>query len=152
MGQESGPLLEMHGISKRFPGVVALNEVDFDLRPGEVHALIGENGAGKSTLIKIIAGVYQRDAGTMRVNGKEVDFKEPSEAIRERIKVVYQELELVPNLSISENVFLGGYPRTRLGSIDWRTLHTQTARLLNDLGLDVDPRTEIKDLRVSEQQ
>jgi ABC-type sugar transport system ATPase subunit len=90
------PILEMRGIRKVFPGVVALSGVDFDLFPGEVHALVGENGAGKSTLIKIISGLYQRDGGTIKVNGNEVDFKSPADAIAERIKVVYQELDLVP--------------------------------------------------------
>src|SRR5918997_3703133 len=86
----SQPILEMQGIRKVFPGVVALDDVDFDVLPGEVHALVGENGAGKSTLIKIIAGLYRRDQGTMRVNGEEVDFKNPVESIARRIKVVYQ--------------------------------------------------------------
>ena len=109
----------MHGIRKVFPGVVALDNVDFDLIPGEVHALVGENGAGKSTLIKIISGVYQRDGGTMQVDGKQVDFSSPADAIGERIKVVYQELDLVPTLSVAENVFLGSYPKRRFGQVDW---------------------------------
>ncbi len=116
------PLLEMRGIRKAFPGVVALDEVDFDLLPGEVHALIGENGAGKSTMIKIIAGLYRRDSGQLLVGGDEVDFRGPADSIARHIKVVYQELDLVPGLSVAENVFLGAYPKTqrrtrRLGSI-----------------------------------
>jgi ribose transport system ATP-binding protein len=152
MAQQSAPFLELRGVSKGFPGVIALEDVDFELRLGEVHALIGENGAGKSTLIKIIAGVYRRDAGSMHIDGKEVDFRDPSEAIAQRIKVVYQELELIPNLSIAENVFLGEYPKTAFGSVDWHTLHEQTATLLADLGLEIDPGTLIKELRVPEQQ
>src|ERR671914_1947125 len=89
----SRPVLEMQGIRKVFPGVVALDDVDFDARPGEVHALLGENGAGKSTLIKIIAGVYRQDGGTMRVGGEEVEFRNPADALAQRIKVVYQELD-----------------------------------------------------------
>src|SRR3954447_21137591 len=94
----TAPMLEMQGIRKIFPGVVALDDVDFDVRPGEVHALLGENGAGKSTLIKIIAGVYRRDGGTMRVGGEEVDFRNPADSLAQRIKVVYQELDLVDGL------------------------------------------------------
>jgi ribose transport system ATP-binding protein len=146
------PILEMRGIRKVFPGVVALSNVDFDLLPGEVHALVGENGAGKSTLIKIISGLYQRDDGTIRVNDKEVDFKSPADAIAERIKVVYQELDLVPTLSVAENVFLGSYPRGRYGSVDWRALRRQTTQLLASLGLDIDPQTPVGQLRVAEQQ
>src|SRR5687768_17275374 len=95
------PVLELRGIRKAFPGVVALDEVDFDVRAGEVHALVGENGAGKSTLIKIVAGLYRRDQGAMLINGQEVDFKSPADAIGRRIKVVYQELDLVPGLSVA---------------------------------------------------
>src|ERR671917_2784633 len=125
----SQPILEMRGIRKVFPGVVALDDVDFDVRAGEVHALVGENGAGKSTLIKIIAGLYRRDQGTMRVNGEEVDFKNPADSIDRRIKVVYQELDLVPGLSVAENVFLGGFPRIGSGLIDWAALHGRTREL-----------------------
>ena len=124
----------MRGIRKVFPGVVALSNVDFDLRPGEVHALVGENGAGKSTLIKIISGVYQRDGGTIQVNGKEVDFRSPADAIAERIKVVYQELDLVPTLSVAENVFLGNYPHGRYGTSTGAALRTDS-KLLTGLGM-----------------
>ena len=146
------PILEMRGIRKVFPGVVALSNVDFDLLPGEVHALVGENGAGKSTLIKIISGLYQRDGGTIKVNGKEVDFKSPADAIAEHIKVVYQELDLVPTLSVAENVFLGNYPHGRYGNVDWRSLYEQTSKLLTGLGMDIDPQTPLGQLRVAEQQ
>jgi ABC-type sugar transport system ATPase subunit len=152
MNMDQTPLLEMRGIRKVFPGVVALNNVDFDLYPGEVHALVGENGAGKSTLIKIISGLYLRDAGTMLVEGALADFRSPADAIARRIKVVYQELDLVPTLSVAENVYLGSYPRMRYGNVDWRTLYAQTAELLHGLGLDVDPRTPVGQLRVAEQQ
>ena len=146
------PILEMRGIRKVFPGVVALNNVDFDLIPGEVHALVGENGAGKSTLIKIISGLYLRDAGTIKVNGKQVDFRSPADAIGERIKVVYQELDLVGTLSVAENVFLGSYPKRRFGQVDWNDLYAQTDKLLAGFGLDIDPRTPVGQLRVAEQQ
>ena len=146
------PFLEMHGIRKVFPGVVALDDVNFDVRAGEVHALLGENGAGKSTLIKIIAGVYQRDGGTMRVAGEEVNFRDPADALARGIKVVYQELDLVPELSVAENVFLGGYPRTPRGFVDFPALRARTRELLAELGLDIDPELPVGELRVAEQQ
>src|SRR5919107_4650128 len=137
--QATVPVLEMQGIRKVFPGVVALDDVDFDVRPGEVHALLGENGAGKSTLIKIIAGVYRRDGGTMLVAGEEVDFRSPADALERRIKVVYQELDLVDGLSVAENVFLGGYPKTAGAFVDFAALETRTRDLLAELGLAIDP-------------
>ena len=152
MIEASQPVLEMHGIRKVCPGVIALDEVDFDVRPGEVHALLGENGAGKSTLIKIIAGVYRRDAGAMLVAGQEVDFRSPADALAQRIKVVYQELDLVDGLSVAENVFLGGYPRTARGFVDFSALKSRTRALLADLGLEIDPDLPVGELRVAEQQ
>src|SRR5918999_3367995 len=149
IAQEHGqgaPVLELRGIRKVFPGVVALDEVDFDLRAGEVHALVGENGAGKSTLIKIVAGLYRRDQGTMRVDGEEVDFKGPADAIARRIKVVYQELDLVPGLSVAENVFLGHYPRTKRGLVDFAAMRERTSGLLAQLGLRLDPETPVGEL------
>jgi len=146
------PLLEMRNIRKVFPGVVALDNVDFDLYPGEVHALVGENGAGKSTLIKIISGLYRRDAGTMSIDGEPVNFRSPADSIARGIKVVYQELDLIPGLSVAENVFLGNLPRTRWGAVDWRRLYAETEALLRGFNLEIDPRTLVRDLRVSEQQ
>ena len=146
------PLLEMRGIRKVFPGVIALDNVDFDLLPGEVHALVGENGAGKSTLIKIISGVYQRDGGTMLMDGQPVSFRSPADSIAAGIKVVYQELDLVPDLSVAENIFLDKLPHKRSGLIDWNKLYGETFKLLAGLGLTTDPATKVGDLRVSEQQ
>ncbi|NJL95124.1 MAG: sugar ABC transporter ATP-binding protein [Anaerolineae bacterium] len=146
------PLLEAQKITKQFPGTLALNQVDFSLEAGEVHALIGENGAGKSTLIKILAGLYQPDSGTLCINGQSVTFQAPADSLRQGIKVVYQELDLAPNLSVAENVFLGATPRTRLGTVDWRALYNRTRELLTELGLEIDPRTTIDQLRVAEQQ
>ena len=148
----AAPLLELRGIRKEFPGVVALDSVDFTLLPGEVHALIGENGAGKSTMIKIISGLYRADRGSMLVDGQVVDFRGPGDAIARRIKVVYQELDLVPALSVAENVYLGAYPKKGLGRIDWSALHANTAELLRELGLTIDPDTPVGELRVAEQQ
>src|SRR5215211_9087559 len=146
------PVLEMRGIRKIFPGVVALDDVDFDAYAGEVHALLGENGAGKSTLIKIIAGVYRQEGGTMRVGGEEVEFRNPADALAQRIKVVYQELDLVDGLSVAENVFLGGYPKTARGFVDFAALKTRTCELLAELGLEIDPDLPLGELRVAEQQ
>lgn len=146
------PALEMRGIRKVFPGVVALDDVDYDLMPGEVHALVGENGAGKSTMIKIISGLYRRDGGTMFVNGEEIEFKTPADSIARAIKVVYQELDLVPGLSVAENVFLGHMPKTGSGLIDWPGLRQRTRELLAELGLRIDPDMPVGELRVAEQQ
>jgi ribose transport system ATP-binding protein len=146
------PLLEMRGIRKVFPGVIALDNVDFDLLPGEVHALVGENGAGKSTLIKIISGVYQRDGGTMLLDGQPVSFKSPADSIAAGIKVVYQELDLVPDMTVAENIFLEKLPHKRAGLIDWNRLYADSSKLLLSLGLTTDPVTKVADLRVSEQQ
>ena len=126
--------------------------MDFSLNAGEVHALIGENGAGKSTLIKIIAGLYQQDAGTIEVEGKAVEFHSPADSLEHRIKVVYQELDLVPDLSIAENVFLGNLPKKALRAVDWQALYSRTSELLLDLGLDIDPEVPISALTVAQQQ
>ena len=146
------PLLNLKQISKAFPGTQALAGVNFDLMPGEVHALIGENGAGKSTLIKIIAGIYQPDSGEIAINGQPVDFRSPSDSLEHRIKVVYQELDLVDDLSIAENVFLGNLPKKAFGMINWDELHAKTTQLLQDLGLNIDPTVPISTLTVAEQQ
>ncbi len=146
------PLLQLTAISKEFPGTQALAGVDFNLYPGEVHALIGENGAGKSTLIKIIAGLYQPDGGTIEVEGAAVRFHSPADSLAHRIKVVYQELDLVPDLSIAENVFLGNLPKGRLGTVDWQTLYNRSSEVLMDLGLDIDPQIPISALTVAQQQ
>ncbi len=148
----AGSVLEMHGIRKIFPGVVALDDVDFEVRPGEVHALLGENGAGKSTLIKIIAGLYRQDGGEMRVGGDLVEFRGPADSLDRGIKVVYQELDLVPGLGVAENVFLGHYPRTPRGLVDFAEMRTRTQALLAELGLTIDVDLPVGELRVAEQQ
>ena len=100
-------LVNMVGIDKSFPGVHALSNCRFDLKAGEVHALVGENGAGKSTLMKILAGVYQKDAGQILVRGREVDFQNPREALHSGIAMIHQELNLVPHLSVAQNIYMG---------------------------------------------
>src|SRR2546422_5366788 len=116
---EAAPLLLMRGVSRMFPGVKALDGVDFTVRRGEIHALMGENGAGKSTLIKALTGVYPRDAGTIRFDGVEIDPRTPKAAEALGISTLYQEINLIPHLSVAENICLGRQP-TRFGMIRWR--------------------------------
>ncbi|TPI69486.1 sugar ABC transporter ATP-binding protein [Mesorhizobium sp. B3-1-3] len=144
--------LEMRGIGKRFPGVVALDNVDFTLEAGKIHALMGENGAGKSTLIKIMAGVYGKDAGTVRMRGREVDIKSPRDSLKEGIKVVFQEIALISEFTVAENIFLEGYPTGRAGSIDWKKIRADSAALFNRIGFNVDPAARTGSLPVSQQQ
>ena len=146
------PALEMRGIGKRFPGVVALDDVDLTLRPGKVHAIMGENGAGKSTLIKILAGVYGKDCGTIRIAGREAELASPRDALRQGIKVVFQEISLISGFAVAENVFLESYPLSRGGSIDWRRIRAETRALFERIGFDVDPMARTGDLPVSQQQ
>jgi galactofuranose transport system ATP-binding protein len=132
------PVVEMRDISISFPGVKALQNVAFRLFPGEVHALMGENGAGKSTLIKALTGVYAIDSGTISVKGNDVLFSGPAQAQQAGIATVYQEVNLVTNLTVAENIMLGREPR-RLGLIDWRRMRKHTATVLKGLNLDIDP-------------
>ena len=125
----SPPLLEMRGISRRFPGVLALDHVDFDLRAGEVHALVGENGAGKSTLINILAGVYQPSGGILELQGRPVILPDPVSAQRAGINVIFQEFNLLPHLSVAENIFLNREP-TRGLRIDWPALYRRTTEVI----------------------
>ncbi len=132
----AAPLLEVRGIEKTFPGVRALSAVSFDVRAGEVHALLGENGAGKSTLIKIVSGVYQPDLGSILVNGAQVHFSTPDDARRAGVATIYQELLLFPELSVAENIFLGHAPLAGAGRIDWRAMRAEAERLLDSLEID----------------
>lgn len=152
MSEDRVPLLRMEGISKSFPGVQALDQVDFEVYAGEVHALVGENGAGKSTLIKILSGAYAADAGRILFRGKEVEFHSPRDAIDAGIATINQELMLIPQLSVGENVFLGRLPRRELGRVDWAQVRERTRELFALLGLDVDPDALVGDLSVAEQQ
>ncbi|MGB4412549.1 MAG: sugar ABC transporter ATP-binding protein [Atribacterales bacterium] len=131
-------ILEMKGIVKKFPGVLALNGVDFDLEKGEVHALLGQNGAGKSTLIKILMGVYKKDDGTILYDGDEISFTAPQEAQENGIRAIYQEIGLVPNLNVAENIFLGHEPKNRFGKINFKLMHEKTAEILGSLNISLD--------------
>ncbi len=144
-------ILELKGIGKRFPGVVALDGVDFDLRAGEVHALMGENGAGKSTLIKTMTGVYEPTAGHILVEGNPISFRSPDEAVRHGVSTVYQEVNLVPNLSVMENILLGREPKGPFG-IKWRGVKERAEKAVRRLGLDVDVRTPLGSLSIAVQQ
>lgn len=151
--QEKGIVLSK--VSKSFSGVRALNKVDFDLNPGEIHVLLGENGAGKSTMIKIISGAISPDAGEIRIDGRAVHFSGPAEANQYGIATIYQELSLIPYLSAAENIFLGRQPlrRDRLQLfVDWKKMNEQARLLLSELSLDIDPRIKAGKLSVAEQQ
>jgi len=148
----AGPVLELQGIGKSFPGVQALKGVRFDMRAGEVHALLGENGAGKSTLIKIIAGVHRPDQGSIRIDGREVAFASPLEAQRAGIATIYQELLLFPELTVAENIFMGHAPRHRFG-IDWTKMRAQARALLSSLDIhDLDVNETVGTLSVGNRQ
>jgi ribose transport system ATP-binding protein len=142
----------MRGIRKTFPGVIALDGVDLTLEPGVVHMLLGENGAGKSTLMKVLSGAYRRDAGEIRVNGRAVEINDPRDALALGIRVIYQELNLVEQLSVAENIFLGAMPTKAGGFVDWTALNGAASRLLSDLGLSIDPRTRVSRLGLAHRQ
>lgn len=147
------PFISMSGMSKSFVGVKVLKDVSFDVRPGEVHALLGENGAGKSTLIKMMSGLYTPDAGTITVGGAPVKFASTRDASAAGIATVYQELLLFPELSVAENVFLGHYPRTSLNIIDWPQVRARTRALLDQLETyDLDVDTKVQTLSVAQRQ
>ncbi|MEM9281749.1 MAG: sugar ABC transporter ATP-binding protein [Verrucomicrobiota bacterium] len=144
-------LLEVSGISKSFPGVRALHEVDLQVDEGEVVALLGENGAGKSTLMKILAGVQPADSGEMKLRGKVVAIRSVQEGLEQGIALIHQELNLATNLSVAANLFLGREPR-RLGVIDERALATRSLQFLDRVGLQVDPSTLVGELTIGKQQ
>jgi ribose transport system ATP-binding protein len=142
----------MHDISKEFPGVRALDAVSLDVRAGEVHALLGENGAGKSTLCNVLCGALGDYDGTIEVDGRPADIHTPRDAQRLGIGMIHQELNLVPDMSIADNIFLGREPRTPRGTIDRRRMRTRSRELLAELGLALDPRRLIRACRIAEQQ
>jgi ribose transport system ATP-binding protein len=150
-GTTSHPTLAARAITKRFPGVTALQDVSLDVSAGSVHAIVGENGAGKSTLMNILAGVYRADAGEIHLDGQPVDFPSPRAAERAGVVLIHQELNLVPALSVAENIFLGREP-ARAGFVARRRMEQAAARLLDRLGHHLDPRRIVDTLRVSDQQ
>lgn len=145
-------ILKLENIVKTFPGVKALDGVKLDVYAGEVHALCGENGAGKSTLMKIIAGAQEYTSGNMYVNGQDVVFHSTKEAEKKGIAMIYQEFNMIPELSIAENIYLGRLPKKKSGLIDWKKLYQDADRVLERLGLKVDCKTKVKELSVAKSQ
>lgn len=149
---EQRPILEMRGITKCFPGVKALDAVDFTLNCRKLTAVLGENGAGKSTLMRIIAGALQPDHGSYLYNGKEADFRTPKQALEAGIAMIYQELNLVQELSVAENIFLGREPLNRFGLVDYRKMNAAGKSLLQRLDVKIPPSAILNTLRVGQQQ
>ena len=145
-------VLHLESIVKTFPGVKALDGVQLDVYRGEVHALCGENGAGKSTLMKIIAGAQGYTSGHMYVNGQEVVFHSTKEAERQGIAMIYQEFNMVPDMSVAENMYLGRLPKTSYGAVDWKKLYQDAQEVLDRLGLKFDCKMKVRNLSVAESQ
>ena len=145
-------ILELKEISKRFGNVEVLHAVSLTLKPGEVHALLGENGAGKSTLIKVITGIHQPDGGEIYLNDQRVHFENALQSRQAGIAAIYQELSLCPDLNVAENIFLGRQPTTAGGRIDWRKLYSEAERLLASLGVHLDLRTKTRNLSIAQMQ
>ncbi len=144
-------LVEMVGIRKSYYGFEVLHGVDFSLREGTVHALMGENGAGKSTLVKVIAGVHRCDSGSIKIDDKTVDIDSPSKARMLGVAMIHQELSAVSEMSVAENIFLGREP-VHMGIINYKQLYKNTSELLGELGISINPKTKMKNLRVADQQ
>lgn len=144
-------ILEVKGLTRRFPGVLALNQVDFDVCAGEVHALVGENGAGKSTLINILAGVLHPSGGEVFMDGDQITFHSPVDAQHAGISVIFQEFNLIPHLSVAENIFINREP-TRKGVIDRKVMNQRSIEALERLEIDIDPRLPVSSLSVAQQQ
>ncbi len=151
MVQEHVPLLEMRGITKTFPGVKALNNVNLTVEAGKVLALVGENGAGKSTLMKILSGIYKRDAGEIRIEGNPVEIDGPLSSRALGISIIYQELSVLNNMDIAENIFVGREMRKN-GLVDHRRQHAEAQKLLEHVGLEMDTHTKVKTLSTAQKQ
>ncbi len=151
-GTAPAPFLEMRGISKAFPGVQALDKVDFAVAAGEVHCLIGANGAGKSTLMKILAGVYAADSGEILLGGKPLRAASPSDSLKAGVAVIYQELSLVEHLTVAENIFLGQYPKLMPGVVDWLGMAKKAKVILDGLGVRIAPGAEVSSLSMGHKQ
>ncbi|TIO06228.1 MAG: sugar ABC transporter ATP-binding protein [Mesorhizobium sp.] len=145
-------LLSVTGISKSFPGVVALDDVSFQLRRGTVHALMGENGAGKSTLMKILAGIYQPDAGEIHLDGVSAQFKTPLDALMQGVGMIHQELNLMPSMTVAENIWIGREPRNRFGIVDHPRMNRLSRDLLTELKINLDPEMEVRHLSIASRQ
>jgi monosaccharide-transporting ATPase len=150
--EQRAPVLEVRRVTKLFPGVLALDDISFELRPGEVHALVGENGAGKSTMIKVVTGVYAPDEGQILFDGEEVSFSQPRESQEAGISTIYQEINLIPLLSVAQNVFLGREPRGCLGLIDRDRMKREAAEILKRYGIRADVTAPLRSLGLGVQQ
>lgn len=144
-------LVEMRDITMSFPGVLALDNVHFELRKGEVHVLLGENGAGKSTLMKILSGVYHKDSGTILYKGEQVEIENVHQAQEMGISIIYQELNVSPYLSVAENIYIGRQPM-KAGRVDWKKMNADAQALLDELQVDIHPKTIVKNLTIAQQQ
>ena len=144
--------LQLKNIRKEFPGVLALDDVSLEAKAGSVHALMGENGAGKSTLIKILAGAYSKDQGTILFDDKEVNIDNPNDSLNLGIKVVYQEIALIPEFTVAENIFLEKFPVNSLGIVNWKKLYNDCNNLLKKIGFNLNVKEKVVDLSISEQQ
>lgn len=149
---ELAPILEARDLSKRFGDVEVLHQVSLKIMPQEIMGLVGQNGAGKSTLIKMIAGAYQPDGGRMLLHGKPIQFRDPRDALRAGIATIYQELSLCHNLTVAENIFLGHMPRNRWGMVDEERMRLEANRLLEELGIPINPRESVGQLTLLERQ
>lgn len=145
-------ILEVNGITKSFAGNKVLDDVSFDIIPGEVHTLIGENGAGKSTLMKIIGGIYTKDQGTINYDGKEVYFNSPLEAMESGISIVHQELSLAENISVAQNIYCHREPKNKLGFIQWEKLYQMASDVFKQMGIEIDPKVNAGSISVAMQQ
>ena len=144
--------LQLKNIRKEFPGVLALDDVSLKAQAGKVHALMGENGAGKSTLIKILAGAYSKDTGSILFDNEEVNIDNPHDSLNLGIKVVYQEIALIPEFTVGENIFLEKFPVNSLGVVNWKKLYNDCNNLLNKIGFDLNVKEKVANLSISEQQ
>ena len=146
------PVLELRGITKRFPGIVANDRIDFDLQPGEVHALLGENGAGKSTLMNVLYGLYQPDEGEIHVRGARAAFHSPKDAIEHGIGMVHQHFMLIPVMTVAENIVLGTEPRHNGVLLDYADARHRVNEIAHTFGFAIDPDAAVQDITVGQQQ
>jgi len=144
-------LLQIKHLSKSFSGVKVLDDVEISVKPGSIHALMGENGAGKSTLMKCLFGIYKQDEGSFYLDGEEFNFTDPKDALENGVSMVHQELNQVLQRTVIDNVWLGRYPRKGL-FVDEKKMYEDTVKLFNSIGVDVDPTATLADLSVSERQ
>ena len=150
--EEQKVLLRAEGITKRFAGMTALDKVQLTVYPGKVNVLLGENGAGKSTLVKIIAGVYTRDEGDIWLDGQKVEFTNVREAQKAGVSIIHQELNMLPERTVAQNIFLGREPVKAAGIVDYKKMAEESKKLLDNLGLDLNPNTLVKNLSIAQQQ